>query len=105
MNTKVEKKSLRSVKYKLIKQYPGARQKLPAGQTEHEFYNMTSDRQEKNNIYKSNRDRAEVYVKMMKSIIKSIRINFSKYKKHSRTGVTEDEELQKDLQNLGYLGG
>ncbi len=105
VHVKTEKKSLRSLKYKFIRNFPGKKHPLGKNQRETELYDLTEDPAEQENIVIRNKKISQRYSKIMQKIIASIRKNAATYKKMKKHSGSTNDELQKDLQNLGYLGG
>jgi len=104
VHTQIESKSLRSPKRKLIANIPGRKAKIPEGFTPYEFYDLKIDPKEKSNIWDKKTKTALKYRSLLHRIMNSVERNRFKIMKNIKKGFTQNEELEQDLRNLGYLG-
>lgn len=103
-NSPTEKKALRSEKYKLIGNYPTKASKVSNQGTTYEFYNVSEDAEEMKDLHASKPDLTSRFIHIMEEISISIHKNMKKLISRKNSSTSSDEELLKDLKNLGYLG-
>jgi len=98
-------KSVRSSNYKLIlKNLPrGEKDKRP-GITEYEFFDLSKNNMESDNLWKSGFALGSRYLDYLKEISKSVNDKASRRITGSRGNQTINKELQEQLKALGYLG-
>jgi arylsulfatase A-like enzyme len=98
-------KSVRSSNYKLIiKNLPRSVKDKRAGITEYEFFDLSQNKIEKNNIWKSGFTLDNRYLDYLKEISMSINNKASRRIAGSMGNQVINKELQEQLKALGYLG-
>lgn len=101
--TIVEKKSIRTLNYKLIATIY-QKDKNKGLQINYELYNLRKDIKEREDVLNLEPAVAKDYMKYLRQIIESVEKNYSKMVKSSQESSGHDQELLDDLKGLGYIG-
>jgi arylsulfatase A-like enzyme len=98
-------KSVRSSNYKLILKYlPRNEKDKRAGITEYEFFDLSRNNMESDNLWKPGFSLGKRYLDYLKEISKSVNDKASGRITGSRGNQAINKELQEQLKALGYLG-
>ncbi|MBN2134917.1 MAG: sulfatase [Acidobacteria bacterium] len=96
-----EKKSLRNTRYKVIKNYRFNKDKVS---TNLEFYDLSTDRQERQNLISSKSGIKDTLFDRLEKIIKAVSIKYKKLSSYKSHSGAIDRRTEKQLRALGYLG-
>ncbi|MBN2134652.1 MAG: sulfatase [Acidobacteria bacterium] len=103
-HTKLERKSVRTLDYKLIQNFLLDSPKKRKAQNPFVFFNLREDKEEINNIWGEGKGPDNIYKNYLIKIIRSIEENRRKLKSPGGGDITPSDELADELKNLGYLG-
>jgi len=96
-----EKKAIRSVQYKLIKNLSSERNEIKTG---FEFYNIAEDRNERKNIIKNNISIKNAFITRLDKIFNEINKRHKALTAKSVRAPSRNKDLEEQLKALGYLG-
>jgi arylsulfatase A-like enzyme len=96
-----EKKALRSLKYKIIKNFINERNKLKTG---FEFYKLAEDPGEKENIIGANLKIKNIFISRLEKIIAGVNERRKILSAKPGKKVGSHKDLENQLKALGYVG-
>lgn len=101
--TVIEKKSIRSLHYKLIATI--ARKDADGSlDIKYELFNLSNDKKEKEDVLHLEPEAAKQYMTFLNKIVKSVEENRARLVKSTKVIPGHDKELLDDLKGLGYIG-